>query len=246
MSIDLTAKSRGHWKLNDNEADTKVLATLDNDKYELTSQRNTNLLSTSGKIIKAFNMNGSSDYLSSNNASLHFDASEKYSWSGWFKSSDISANQVLFAKESFQEGHVCGYMIRLESSRLKVIRHQIGPSITVAQSSPLLSDTWYHFVVTYDNGNVYIYIDNQADGSGSNSYFQDSTQGSFDIGNFASYGYFEGILDMMAHWNDVLTAEERTFLWNDGDGTEELKSGIARPLVGGSLVGSSLVGKGLA
>ena len=47
-----------------------------------------------------------------------------------------------------------------------------------------------------------------------------------------------GFIDNVMVLGKVLTAEERAFLWNNGELTESLlKSAAVRPLVGGSLAG---------
>jgi len=61
----------------------------------------------------------------------------------------------------------------------------------------------------------------------------------------SSSWWWKGKIDLINVFDQALTTPERLFLWNDGDGTERLRSPI-RQLVGGSLAGNLLVGKGLS
>jgi len=91
--------------------------------------------------------------------------------------------------------------------------------------------------VDRDTG-INFYLDNQVDGS------QRALSGqTMDIvNNFvigANYGGTQNAymdIDCAAIFNKVLTEAERSYLWNHGLGTENMKS-CARPLFGGSLAG---------
>jgi len=111
---------------------------------------------------------------------------------------------------------------------------------------------WHHLVININksNGTVTIYIDNVSQPityrfSGTGTNFSDFAE-NLSLGAFNNAGTHEdflspdrynfGYLDDFRIMNRELTEAEIAFLYNDGDGTEELiEAGIARPLVGGSL-----------
>lgn len=80
---------------------------------------------------------------------------------------------------------------------------------------------WHFFSVWYDGAFVYVSVDNSAATSGAyNLGTFDSTK-TFSIGRCGetASGYYNGRLDEIGVWTRVLTAAERTFLYNSGQAT---------------------------
>jgi hypothetical protein len=103
---------------------------------------------------------------------------------------------------------------------------------------------WYFIVLTTNGTNYNLYLDNVSEGSNNSIGISLSDVMFSTSASFVQWRW-HGRLDCIGIFDKVLNADERAFLWNDGEGTERLKAGLARPLVGGSLVGSILAGKGL-
>jgi len=121
----------------------------------------------------------------------------------------------------------------------------------------ITDDSWHHLVININKseGSVEIYVDNADQSITYNTQGTGTNFSNFDVSvalgawnesgthdDFISpvypdpYEAFPGYLDDFRIMNRELTEDEIAFLYNEGDGTEELlKTGIARPLVGGSL-----------
>lgn len=64
--------------------------------------------------------------------------------------------------------------------------------------------------------------------------------------NIGASGDYNGKMELLEIFDAILTADERSFLWNGGDGTTELiQAGTAKPLINGNLAKNLLVNKGL-
>ena len=84
-------------------------------------------------------------------------------------------------------------------------------------SSSVSDNTWYLGTVTFNNGNLNLYIDNNNVGTWSGVTLT-TTTGSNTIGTNAFGESFKGNLDEVAFWNRTLTPAEIATLYNNGSG----------------------------
>jgi hypothetical protein len=109
-----------------------------------------------------------------------------------------------------------GVLIRAYNSSGGYAEVDTQPDWTVTSAN-----TWYHAVFIADGTNLTVYVNGvqqkQASFANNISYGSDAT---FIIGgrDAANYGCMNGILDEIAIWNRVLTADEITELYNNGAG----------------------------
>jgi len=104
--------------------------------------------------------------------------------------------------------------------------NQYGMHVYSWQSAtgPLDPGNWHFAVGTYDGTTITWYMDGQNRGSTDRAL--NTGVDSFKIGQrVASSHYFEGLVDEVAVWDRVLTDDEVTQLWNNGDGLYLLADG---------------------
>jgi hypothetical protein len=95
-----------------------------------------------------------------------------------------------------------------------------SPSSTIGvngnTSIPL--NTWSHVAATFDSGEITLYLNGVVESSGSISYTELSHVQAADLKIGAARGnsFFPGNIDETAIWNEALTADEITVLYNSG------------------------------
>jgi len=98
-----------------------------------------------------------------------------------------------------------------------------GTDFVDAISGVLSATTWYHVVGTNDGTNSKIYINGALAGTAAQGNPAGPT-GDLKIGlcstQSQSYRYWDGLIDEVAIWNDALTADEITALYNSGNGLD--------------------------
>jgi len=158
-----------------------------------------------GKLNTALSFDGEDDYIDcGNGSSLDFDASESYTWEGWFKPGTPTGTYGNIISK-LEEG-VSGYVIGFKNNKIFIGDH----SSEVVHSSELALNEWHHFTITYNNKNVQIYINGIPDGESSSSQdFVDDTTTHLLLGYFVPTNeYFNGTIDEVAIYNRALSAEE--------------------------------------
>jgi hypothetical protein len=130
-----------------------------------------------------------------------------------------------------------------------------GTSAVVVQASNFgtpSTATWYHLIAWHDSVNNQIGIAVNAGTPNTTSHttgVQDSN-GPFQIGARNAGANWDGLIDEVAIWKKVLTSDERTWLYNSGNGRSYTdivaESGsvgrlVNRGLLRGGLVGGRLV-----
>jgi hypothetical protein len=168
-----------------------------------------------GKIGKAYDFDGSNDYISSNGV---FSSLTSFSFSAWINPDVVNISQ----QEIFNQGtsnYPQPYDISLNN---QTIRFVVGNSSQVSEISTgnvVSAGNWYHIVCTYNSSTnaLKIYVNNGAPTTGTNSR-SFSYAGSSYIGRRADAHYFNGRIDECAIWNKELTSTEVSELYNSGDG----------------------------
>jgi len=98
-----------------------------------------------------------------------------------------------------------------------------GTDFVEAISGVLSATTWYHVVGTNDGTNSKIYINGDLEATVAQGNPAGPT-GDLKIGlcstQSQSYRYWDGLIDEVAIWNDALTADEITALYNSGNGLD--------------------------
>jgi hypothetical protein len=90
-----------------------------------------------------------------------------------------------------------------------------------SNSNSITLNTWQHVVVTYDGNTVRFYVNNVAVGSNVIADSSSPLAKPFYVGvwyEFNDRRIWDGYLDELGIWSRVLTAAERTELYNSGSG----------------------------
>jgi len=259
--IDLSSNCVSQYKMNDNAASMVVVDSVGSENG--TATKNTNLMTTAGKLNTALQFTPTTDYVGLPN--FAFTDLAGGTIAAWiYPEKEYDPHTIISAHEgtdtyNYMRLHTVysGGMTKLEFT----YRNNAGNYILgVNSGSVSLSKNVWHFVCyTSDSTGNSLWIDGQKVESPTYFYGDSSTQAFFaqllmgivyfGIGVLREYGrdniqIFDGKIDNVMIFNEALSAEEIALLYNDGNGTEELSFGAARPLVGGSLAqGRNLLGR---
>jgi hypothetical protein len=184
----------------------------------------------SGKINGAYDFDGVNDYIDLNDTiSKLFEGTKNYTFSCWAKFDNLSVNRTLLASK---RGVSYGYLYRnciisggYNGSVFFGRTNTSGEDYCETPSSTITTNTWYHIVVTYDGSQMKIYVNNSLPTGVNNP--KTSTRSASDGGyaaigklaeNNSSYYHMDGIIDEVGIWSRVLTSDEITQLYNNGNG----------------------------
>ena len=151
----------------------------------------------------AMSFNGVDDFVSASGNNI----SGNKTVSLWFYANDITSSDALF--EIMPDPNSNDYL-RIWIFNSKILAAS-GPSNSNGKSSStLLSNTWYHLVVTKTTGNVTnVYVDGANDTQTANGTlaFTAGDNGDTIIGRSATAGkFFTGKIDEVAVWNSTLSS----------------------------------------
>ena len=177
---------------------------------------------TVGKINYAYGFDGSSDYINFGDVDdMDIGTNDDISFSVWVKPNSYSSTGVIFAKIY---GAASKYYDLTLFTNGKFRFHNNQPSdLSIYSNDTVSVGNWYHIVVTRNgtDGEIRIYINGALDNSATPASPADnSNAGNFIVGNFrddTSDG-FDGVIDEIGVWDRLLTTEEISDLYNDGDG----------------------------
>jgi methyl coenzyme M reductase beta subunit len=207
----------GHWKLNDNDANTRVLDGSGNSNNG-TAQQNTSVLYTTGKIDGALAFNGASDYINLGNV-VGTGAYTKVAWvkrdAGNYYNSILSSDgtsHVLWAPYD---------------QAFKLSAGHNGSGYQVQDTAALDANLWYYVAVTYDpavHSGLMVLYKNGVQVDSTTSVAAQAASTATYIGRFGAGSYFKGAVDNVMVFDRALTAQEIAILYNGGAGTESIPS----------------------
>ena len=217
----------GHWKMNDDAADTDVADASDN-AYTLTAQQNTEDITTTGKIDDALTFNGSSDYLI--RAAETYDH-EEGTICAWIKPDSLATMSVVASGDE-ASGTDCLHLAITANGGLKYFVHDGVASDNLTTPGSLFSaSTWTHVAWVAGGGTVIGYVNGAAalfstvsTGSNTGRWLADvAGRDNFTVGvtkRSSSQFFFDGVLDDVRIYRRPLTDLEIAAIYNSGSGTE--------------------------
>lgn len=144
---------------------------------------------------------------------------------GWINLTTNASNQALVSKNSSGAiEYALRYVTGTDRFQFFVSSNGTGFTNNVIANtfgSPSLS-TWYFVVAWHDSvaNTINIQVNNGTVDSGAYALGLIATAGAFSIGNAKAVSWFlNGAADEVGFWKRVLTAAERTTLYNGGNGT---------------------------
>jgi len=182
----------------------------------------------------SFDFDGTNDYLHFSQGNIGTDLEAIGSISLWVKLDSMSANGFMWQIKA-EEG-TNDQIILLWNNAAGVIRGNVkfgGTANVVDSGSGLENDgNWHHVVMTWESGSktsanniVRIYIDGSQTDSDAigNSWGDASGHAGFIIGrnDIQSNAYFNGHMNDIAFFSDVLTSSEVTSIYNSGSPKDE-------------------------
>lgn len=181
-----------------------------------------------GKIGNAATYSSSGAVLSAdNNAELQLGADSAFTVALWFNAASLSlAWQPLICKGN--SGTTPEFEILFVLSTESIVFHVTNGSGGQEQVSiPFAAtntDSWHYLVAWHDpdENKIFIQLDNGTPAEISYSGGTNSTGGVLEVGRFpwATAFSWYGSIDAISYWKRVLTDEERTQLFNVGDGLD--------------------------
>ena len=182
----------------------------------------------------SFDLDGTNDYLTQESGSFGGTLQTKGSVSMWVKIDSHSANGVMW-QITAEEG-TDDQLFILYHNAAGVIRGNVklgGTANIVDSGSGLENDgNWHHVVMTWESGSktsanniVRLYIDgSQTDTDAIGNTWGDASAPAFALfgrNNIQSNAYFNGHLNDMAIFSEVLSSSEVTAIYNSGSPKDE-------------------------
>lgn len=188
--------------------------------------------SVTGKVGNCVTFSGVSTskgiITNANQVNLNVPSTEDRTFAFWFKTSSGAA-AVMLDKRSPSDspaGALQHYIFPTGALEIFFVADS-GTSVTLDSTTTGLNDGNWHLVITTftrTGTGLRLYIDNVEDANSPKSASglgAVASSGSFTLGcsNFSAAYQYTGALDEVIIWNRVITAGERTTLWNGGAGT---------------------------
>jgi len=192
--------------------------------------------SAAGKIETARTFNGTNQYIELADNALLSTGDVDFTFSAWVYLATVTANMTLLSKYN-TSGNQREYLLfyndgdHAPNNRMSFIISSNGTATSTVDATDfgaISVNTWYHVIAWHDAGNnqIGISVNNTATTAAYSSGVFDSTA-AFILGGLNTGGgiyRLSGRLDEIAMWKSaaggggVLTADQRTALWNSGAG----------------------------
>ncbi len=213
----LIATPTAEWKLNDNAGNVAVAEV--SGLYTGTSQRNTSLTATSGKMNGAMVFNGTSDYVTVTDTAA-LDITGPITISAWIKTTVKDGIYRRIIDKSYTSGYVLN-MVGDSSGRVMT---EIQDYAAVG-TTDVADGNWHLVTGIYDGSYVRIYVDGSQQGSTAYSGGISANAYNLTIGmdnsNYPGNERFSGSIDDVRIYSFALSPAEVFALYHAGSGTEE-------------------------
>lgn len=222
--------SLSHYKCNDDAASTAV--TDDGAGANAgTATNNTATISTTGIISKAFNFNGSSEYITANGLGVAAALGSLGSLTLWLRCEEAGFRVPI----TFGDNNVATTYIFLafNTNNIAALCRLSGTNQwSCSSSTTTLTNTWYHVALVHDGTTPILYV-NAVDTSAAFDVTTDKTKwlnmggiDAFSIGarvvNSSPNNYFLGDVDDVRYYrNIVLSLQDIKNIFRAGLGTED-------------------------
>lgn len=194
-----------------------------------------------GKVGKAREFNGSSDYIDLGQVPL---TGTTYTVEAWFYSADVTQTQTIFAQRNTStSASIMGQLYITGSNIAFITRNDSGGNSALAQGgTTLTNDTWYHVAGVRNGSNVYVYLNGVLDGA-DNDAGGTITTDTQNIGRYnttpSAGGYLEGSIDEVRISNIARTASEIRQAYEVGRRTHPITIDFAASLDSSNLISNT-------
>lgn len=222
---DLSANLVAYWKLDETSGVNTYDSTdnnYDGSIFNSPTLGSTGILGTSYSFTKA-----NSHYIRLGHEETLMGTSD-WSFQAWINVNTLST--TFYGIAGFWNGNGTWYLTKWNNDRICCRTGFGGNNIDVLSNDVITTNNWYHIVVTWDRDtSVMMYVNGilQTDMKSISAWSTTSVGGDAthpfhigQIGNPGSYSgfYFDGRIDEVALWNRLLTQEDVTALYNNGEG----------------------------
>lgn len=217
---DLLTSLEAHWKLNE-ASGTRLDETANNNDLtdNNTVTQATGKIDNAGQFVRANN-----EFLSiADNASLSMGDID-FSMACWVYLDTIPSNDYILAKWGGTQNEYTLDYLGGGTDRFRFSTYDGANQRTVTANNfgAVSTGTWYFLYVYHDsvNNEIGISVNDGAVDALANANGVNDSNSDFRIGARVSGGdqYWNGRMDSLSFWKRVLTAQERTDLYNGGSG----------------------------
>lgn len=238
--MDLLSDCHAWWKFDDDAADYVVASEINSPTDDATMKNTTTAgVSCTGILGKAFDLDADDDEcVEVNNASCCNVGSGNWAAAIWMNSSNPRTSMNLAHKRNAVSPYE-GWQIRdVSGVRIALIcRTNLAVYSCGGFENPYDGD-WHLYIAMREGDYIYLYLDNSLSGSPGviSGTLTSNAKLTFGASAGAHNYYWNRKIDNFAFWKRALSASEKKWLWNNGNGQPNLVS-TPRPLANGSLSG---------
>ena len=161
--------------------------------------------------------------------SAHLDAdvpltTGSFSWAGWVRLDSLPSGDFgIIANHGNGPISYSGWLLTVNSTGTPMLFTEGGggaTEIATSATTPLSLGVWTHLGVTFNAGEVMLYVNGNPAAGGTLTYTAVLDGGNpYVLGHDENNGvrYLPGTLDEVGYWNTALTAAEITALYDDGE-----------------------------
>ena len=197
----------------------RIQTTGDNNYGSLTRSSTSDTLSVTNQVVthaggSGLTFNGTNSYASVPN---YLGSMNTFSVAMWVKYAASQNTKTIFSNYGKASK---GWVVGVDDAGSNKIKFFLGGA-TLLSATALTPGTWYHVVVTYNNGNPTIYINGAQDSTSASTITFDATYYGNDIGRLGNgTQYFNGSLDDLRVYNRALSLSDVQAIYNGGAGTQ--------------------------
>lgn len=184
---------------------------------------NNTVISNSGKVVTAGQFTAAnSEYLSvTDNASLSMNSTD-FTIAAWVYADSLGQNRFFLTKDDLSGQREYGLYYLASTGKFRFYVGNAAGTVSEVEdtSTTVAAGTWYLVIGWHDDTNNTINIQVNNATAVSTAYTSDVKDGTADfvLGRVGTTAYWNGMIDEATVWKRVLTAGERTFLYNNGNG----------------------------
>jgi len=186
---------------------------------------NNTVAATTGKISGArdLELDNGEYFEHADHADLSLGADTDFTWGAWVKPETLPVfNMPIVNKGSDFFGNGTAYTVWISNAdnnfKFNVGNGSSNATVTGSGSS---AGTWFYVVAWHDSAadKIFIQIDNGTPAEAAWSGGTQDEANAFQMGGFVGSAIkFDGLIDEVGFWKRTLTSDERTELYNSGNG----------------------------
>ena len=199
------------------------------DAYSTNELTNVGVSFVAGKVGNCGDFESTeTDYLyilEASASALDYNGNTDFTFACWYKLETAGSYQVLVSKyvtSVTRQYLFLGYNVDGTPDAANFVVSADGSTVTSLYNAALPTVSTWYFIVSWHNAttdSIYIQVDNGTIYRAAHSTGIYNSNSNFEIGGTPIGPLkYDGLIDELSTWNRVLTADERTYLYNSGTG----------------------------